>query len=233
MGGNRLPGQALGLVTGVQLLKLGAVNVGQTRRDRGAHEGPLGAILDAFHEQVGDPHGGEQVASASLLVPLIESQLQKLKDVGVPGLQVHGDGPLALARLIDVAGSGVVHAQHGDDAVGNAVGPLDDGTIGANIVHVQTDAARPLADIGTLLESVVNAVDAVLLGGQEKATRHLGALGPGVEQGGRGVNKLAEGETLIGLHDPRNVVHVYAHGHAHEHELGRLAIHEVTLFQRF
>ena len=55
------------------------------------------------------------------------------------------------------------HAQHGDDAVGRAVGAADVGSCGADVVNGQADATRILRDFGALLEGVIDAADAVLL----------------------------------------------------------------------
>lgn len=88
----------------VQRLKLGAPHVCQPRRLVGAEEAPLAVGLDARHEQVVDPEAVEQVARARLLLAVVLAQVQPLKDVRVPRLQVHGKGTLALAAALGGAG---------------------------------------------------------------------------------------------------------------------------------
>ena len=59
------------------------------------------------------------------LVAGVVAQLEELLDVGVPGLQVHAAGALALAALVHRRHRGVQRLQPGHDAVGVAVGALD------------------------------------------------------------------------------------------------------------
>ena len=53
--------------------------------------------LHAFHEKIWDPEGVEEVSGALLLLPRVLLQVQKLKDVEMPGLQVDGEGPRSLS----------------------------------------------------------------------------------------------------------------------------------------
>jgi hypothetical protein len=90
----------------------------------------------------------------------------------VPGLEVDGDGALALsAALVHVAGGVVEHAEHWHDAVGVAVGAADVRVRRADVVDRQADAAGVLGDHGALLERVVDTVDGVFLHGQQEAGR--------------------------------------------------------------
>ena len=52
--------------------------------------------LHSLHEQIGDPHGVEEVPGPLLLLPSVLLQLQEVEHVKVPGLQVHGEGPGSL-----------------------------------------------------------------------------------------------------------------------------------------
>lgn len=53
-----------------------------------------------LHEEVGDPHGVEEVPGALKLVAVVLLEVEEGHDVGVPWLQVHGDGALALAPTL-------------------------------------------------------------------------------------------------------------------------------------
>lgn len=53
-----------------------------------------------LHEEVGDPHGVEEVPRALQLVAVVLLEVEEGHHVGVPRLQVHGDGALALAAAL-------------------------------------------------------------------------------------------------------------------------------------
>ena len=189
----------------------------------GAHQRPVAVGFHALHEQVGDPQGVEQVAGAHLLLAVVLLQVQEVEDVGVPGLQVDGEGALALAAaLVHVAGRVVEHLQHGHEAVGGAVGALDVAAGGAHVVHGQPDAAGALRDQRAVLQRVVDAVDGVVLHREQEAGAELGLGRAGVEEGGRGVGEPPLAHQVVGLDGGVNVLLVDAHGHAHQHVLGPL-----------
>ncbi len=203
----------------------------------GAHEGPVAVLLHALHEEVGHPHGVEEVAGAHLLLAVVLLELEEVEHVGVPGLQVDGEAALALAAaLVHVAGGVVEHAQHGHDAVAGAVGALDVRALGAQVVHAEADAAGALADLGALLQGVVDAADAVVLQLQQEAAAHLRLGGAGVEERGGGVGVPALAQVVVGADGTLQVLLVDADGHAHEHllrALHHLAVHaqEVAALQ--
>ena len=222
----RLDGAAAlagGLVAFVQRLELLSPGVGQAGALVGAHQGPLAALLHALHEEVGDPHGVEQVAGAHLFLAVVLLQLQEVEHVGVPGLQVHGEAAFALAAaLVHVTGRVVEDAQHGHDAVAGAVGAFDVAALGAQVVHAEADATGALADLRALLQRVVDAGDAVVLQLQQEAAAHLRLGCARVEQGGRGVGVPAFAEGVVGGDGALDVALVDAHGHTHEHVLRTL-----------
>lgn len=60
------------------------------------------------------------------LVAVVLFEVKEVKDIGVPGLEVDGDGSLALSTaLIDVACGVVEDTQHRDDAIRRAVCTTD------------------------------------------------------------------------------------------------------------
>jgi len=93
---------ALALVLFVQLDKLVADRVVQAGALCGAKEGPLEVLLDADHEQVGDPQAQEQVAGTHLLHARVLAQVEEAKDVGVPRLEVDGERTWSAKETISI-----------------------------------------------------------------------------------------------------------------------------------
>lgn len=75
-----------------------------------------------------------------------------------------------ISPLVNVASRVVEHSQHGHEAVTDPVGARNVGAGGADAVNVDTDSPRRLGDEGTLLERVVDTLNAVVLHSQQKAT---------------------------------------------------------------
>lgn len=87
---------------------------------------------------------------------------------------------------------------------------------------MQADAPRPFADLGAVRQGVVNAVQTVLLHGDQVARTELGARRAGVEQGGRGVDEIFLAHQIVGLFDRGHVAAVDADGDAEPHMLRAL-----------
>mmetsp|Transcript_5519 Transcript_5519/g.9404 ORF Transcript_5519/g.9404 Transcript_5519/m.9404 type:complete len:237 (-) Transcript_5519:794-1504(-) len=120
------PSPAVSLVLLIEPLELLAPAVGESGALVGTHEGPIAVGLDSLHEQVGDPEGVEKVPRPLLLLAVVLPELEELLDILVPGFEVDGEGSLPLAAsLIAVAGRVVEDSEHGDEAVGLAVGASD------------------------------------------------------------------------------------------------------------
>mmetsp|Transcript_15041 Transcript_15041/g.28232 ORF Transcript_15041/g.28232 Transcript_15041/m.28232 type:complete len:201 (+) Transcript_15041:1285-1887(+) len=176
LGLHRLPALALRFQPCVHSLKLLAPNIHQSLACAlveglvGAEEGPVLVLLHALHEEVRDPKTVEKVAGTLLLFAMVLPQLEELKDVCMPGLQVHGEGALPLATaLVDVARGLIEVPEHGDEAVAVAVGAPDVRAACADVRDSHANPARRLGDQSALLQGVVNAVDAVPLHLQQKA----------------------------------------------------------------
>ena len=138
-GASSLSLSLIALVKGVELL---APTVWQSRTFIGTHQSPLLVVDDSAHEQVWDPETVEEVSRPVLLFSCVFLQLQKLEDVGVPRLEVHGEGALALASsLVDIASSVVVDSQHGDDPIGNSIGASNVRVPGPDIRDGDTDSS--------------------------------------------------------------------------------------------
>ena len=87
-------------------------------------------------------------AKIEQIVPKLSRQVGEVEegeDIRVPRLEIHGEGALPLAAaLVDEARSVVVHAQHGQQPVGLAVGAADVAAARADVGDAQADAARRL-----------------------------------------------------------------------------------------
>ena len=227
LGLDRLLALALRLVLFVQSLELLAPAIRETRGFVGAEEGPLAVSLDALHEQIVGPQAVEQVPGAGLLLAVVLAEVEPVEDVRVPRLEVDGECAFPLAAaLVDVPRGVVKDAKHGDDAVGGSVGAADVGRGGADVVDGQTDAAGGLGDARALLEGIVDALDGILLHGDEETRRQLGAGGTRVEERGGRVGHPALGEHVVGVDGLLHIL-VDADGDAHEQVLG--ALHDLAV----
>jgi len=138
----------------------------------------------------------------------------------VPGFQLDSEGSHAFApALVDLSCGVVEDLEHGDDACRVAPGALDEGSLGTDVADRESDAARVLADDSTLLEGLVDSLDAVLLYGQQEAGGHLCTWGTCVEHGGRGVRELFVAHQVLGAESFGQVAPVDAQGHPHVHVL--------------
>ena len=132
---------AFGFVFRVELFERCAVVVSQPWAFVWAHQGPITVLFHTLHEQVRNPKGVEQIACALLFLTVVLLEIEKVVDVGVPGLDVNGKRTLALsASLINVTGGVVEHAQHRNNAVGRAVGSFDVRARGADVVNGKANA---------------------------------------------------------------------------------------------
>mmetsp|Transcript_73652 Transcript_73652/g.208598 ORF Transcript_73652/g.208598 Transcript_73652/m.208598 type:complete len:573 (-) Transcript_73652:343-2061(-) len=238
-----LPALAISFHPGVHLLELLAPHVHERLASLrviglvGAEQRPLQVLLDAAHEEVGNPEAVEKVAGALLLLPVVLLQLEEVKDVGVPRLEVHGEGPLPLAAaLVHVTRRLVEVAEHRHQPVAVAVGAADVRPLRADVGDRHPDASGGLGYERALLQGVVDAVNAVVLHGQQEAGGHLGLGRARVEQRGRRVREEAARHEVVGLDGRGHVAGVDAAGDPHQHvrrALGDLAVHpqEVRLLQ--
>ena len=220
-----------GLVLRVALLESLAVQVVQVRHIVGGEQGPLAAVEDPLHEQVGDPVGGIHVVGAAAVVAGVLAQLDELLDIQVPGFQVGADRALALAALVYRHRGVVDHLQERHHTLGLAVGALDVGAQGSHRGPVVAQAAGKLGQHGVVLDGAVDAVQVVRHRG-EVAGGQLRPQGAGVEQGRGGAHVVKGRQQLVELDGPGVLVILLgseAHGHAHEEDLGQLDAHVIAV----
>lgn len=232
-------GAAFLLVAVVESFKLAAVAVVQAGCFVRTEERPFGVGFHALHEEVGYPHGVEEVAGAEFFLAVVFLQVEIIEDVGMPRFQIDGESAFpAATALIHVAGRIVEHLQHRDDAVGGAVGAFDVAACGADVVDAETDAAGALTDEGAALQGFKNALDGVFRHAQKKARTQLRLRRARIEEGRGGVYEPLFRHEVVGLDGGFYVFAVYAHGHAQQHLLGALhhfAVHfqQVGAFEGF
>ena len=150
----------------------------------------------------------------------------------MPRLEVNGKGPLAFATtLVDVPCRVVEDTEHRHDTVCNSIRPLDTGAVCTDVRTVDADTTRPLGDVCTLLERLVDTVDGIILHRHQEAGRHLRAFCTGVEQRGRRMRKVLLAHQVVRLLDARDVIPVDSDCDTHEKILGRLTLVQVPLLE--
>jgi hypothetical protein len=65
------------------------VDVGQTGALVGAHQGPVAIGLYTSHEEIGDPQGVKEVSRSDFLFTVVLSEVDEVKDVGVPRFEIN------------------------------------------------------------------------------------------------------------------------------------------------
>lgn len=223
LGADSLAAFTLTFVLFVQSLEFLAVAVGKARAFIGAHEGPVTVLLDTLHEKIRNPEGKEKITSADFLLAVVLSQIKELKDIGVPGFQVDGKSTRTLvATLVNISGGVVEDTQHGDDTVRGTVGTSNIGTSGTDAVDVETNTTSHLGDHGTGLESVVDALNAVVLHVDQETRRELSLGSTSIEECGRGMGEEFAGHEIVGFDDTFNVISPDTNSNTHNHVLGSL-----------
>lgn len=91
--------------------------------------------------------------------------------------------------------------------------------IAADVVYVQADAAGVFGYDSALFERVENAIDAVVLHGEQETTRQLGSVRAGVEQSRCGVYEPFLRHEVVRFDGSVDVITVYAHRYSHQHVL--------------
>ena len=130
-------------------LELFAVEIGKLRHDLGIEERPETVFFDPLHKKVRHPVGEIQVVGAPGAIAGVVAQLQKLFDVGVPGFQIAATSTLPFTALIHRRDRRVERFEPGNDAIGEAVGALDERTARAYSMVGEADAAGEFDSLAT------------------------------------------------------------------------------------
>ncbi len=151
----------------------------------------------------------------------------------MPGLQLDRKGTRTLAALIDLTSRIVEDTEHGNNAGCLTIRALDTSILATNVMDAETDATRPLRNLSTIPQSLVDALNAVIVHRQEKARRELRVLRTRIEERGSRMNELALRKEILGLLDLRKVVSMELNGDTHPHVLRTLLLgKKVALLQR-
>ena len=89
--------------------------------------------------------------------------------------------------LINVACRRIEVLQHRHETITLAVCPPNETPTRPNVVYVEANTTRMLANCRTVLQSVIDSVNAVLFHRQKETGRKLLARCSGIEEGGRGM----------------------------------------------
>merc|ERR1719182_203596 len=108
---------------------------------------------------------------------------QEVIHVRMPRLKVHCERPFSLATpLVNIASSLVEVPKHGDKPIAVSVCATNVRSCGTNVGTRNSNAPGAFGYLCTLLQSVVDTIDAIRLNGEQKARRHLRFGGPSIEE---------------------------------------------------
>ena len=210
----------------IRLLKLLAVAVVQIRHLAGAEERPVLPGLHPLHEKVGDPVGRVHVVATTTVVPGVFPQLEEIKQVVVPGLQVRTAGALSFPTLVHCHQQVIVQLQERNHPLAFSVGAAN---IAAGPAYARPRAAQATRPFGEhrvlrhapLHDPVDRIVDPVQVAGGE-----LAVVGAGVEKRWRRGAEPAALVEVVQLDRPLFPVLglgvEQSHRDPHPEELGRL-----------
>ncbi len=177
-----LAGKPSGFGLPVSLLEGLAVKIGQLRHIVGIEQRPRLIGLDSAHEQIGDPVGDVEVMGPPHLIADVVAKLEKLLDVGMPGLEVHAAGPLAPTALIDRGHRAIERLQPGHDAARTPIRAADQAAASTHAGEGDADAAGKFGELGDFRVALVNPCKRILWRIEQKAGGHLLVPGSRVEK---------------------------------------------------
>lgn len=155
---------------------------------------------------------------------MVLTEIQELKDIRVPGLQVDSKRTRTLVTtLVDISGGVVVHPQHGDDTVRRTVGTANVRTSRTDAVDVQTNTTSGLGDHCTCLQSVVDTLDTVCLHVDKEARGQLWLRGTSIEQSRRSVREVFLRHQVVGLNGLLDIRAVDSNSNTHQQVLRALS----------
>ena len=162
----------------------------QTRTLVRAHERPDTILLHTLHEKVRNPQTIEQVTRALVLITRIELQAQEVLNIRMPRFEVNRKRPVALASLIDILCCVVEDLEHRHNTRRLAIRSLDMTVTGTNVVNGQANTARPLGNLRTITECLVDALDGVVGHVDKEAGTQLRMIRSTVEESRRRMNEI-------------------------------------------
>ena len=79
---------SLSLLPGVEIVEFFAPDILQMFALMGTHQRPFVVGLDTAHEQIGNPQGRKEIASAFLFGTGVLAGIEKIEDISVPRFQI-------------------------------------------------------------------------------------------------------------------------------------------------
>ena len=147
-------------------------------------------------EPVGIAHRRKQVVSLHPVIPVVGAELEKLRQILVPGVQIHRRGPLAHSQLIHRHRRIVYQAHPADHAAGRPVKAADGAARRPHLTEIEAHAAAELAHLGEVVHTAVNPVQAVRHHVDKAAGKLVKGLS-GVGQGGSGHGGLLKAQHVV------------------------------------
>jgi len=151
-----------------------------------------------------------------LFLAEVFSDLNEVKDVGVPRLKVYCKGAFSFpASLIDITGCVVVNSKHGYESVWLAIASWNIWALRSDVMYRQPNSSCGLAYQGALLQTVINSDNRVVRHGKQKTRRHLLVWGSWIEQSWRSMSEPLLGEKSISFNDCRDVSKMDTYRNSH------------------
>ena len=147
-------------ILSIEFFKCISVAFVQTWRSIWTEESPVPILDNSLHKEVTDPESVEQISGSVFFLTVILLELQEVKYVSVPWLQVNSERSLSFAAaLIDISGSLVEDFEHGEQAIGDSVGALNICSSCSDVVDTKTNPTSCLGYQSSLVESLVDAIN--------------------------------------------------------------------------
>ena len=117
-------------------------------------------------------------------------QLQKVKNISVPRLQIYSKGPLSFsASLVYISSCIIIDLQHRHYPVAYTISSLNITVLGPNAMNRNTNTARTLRNLRTSLQGIINPVYRIIFHANQKTRTHLRLRGTGIEKGRSSVSE--------------------------------------------
>ena len=172
-----------------------------------AHEVPvpIQTLLGHLPEKIGVAHCREHVVGLHAIVAVVGAQVEELRQVAMPSVQVHGHGALAHAQLVHGHRGVVNHANPANHAAGHTLEAADGTARSANLAQVHAHATAILAHLGEVVDAAVDAHERVRHGVDEAAGELVVGLAR-VAHGRRGHGDFQLGKRVVEALDPAQTV---------------------------
>ena len=162
-------------------------------------------------EQVGIADGREYIMGFHTVVTVVGTELEELRQVLVPHIQIHGHGALPHAQLVHRHRSVVHKAYPPYDTAGDPLEAPDIPSGSPDLSEIQAHPASELADLGKIVYTPVDPLQTVRDRIYETARQLVVRLARiGKSRGGHRHLELAE--HIVEFPDPEHPAGLFRHG---------------------